>query len=123
MVDGTSPENWRRATVRGFKSYLRRQRRKALLYCRVVTSNGLFLSGGGWTIVHPPNAAIAGHKPGSETQSGHPFTTPYHHPGGKRRKKSSVFKGLRGVTLKENLCKNNVAKNRYQPPSSPYGRG
>ena len=108
VVDGTSPENWRRATVRGFKSYLRRQRRQALSYCRVVTSNGLFR--GGWATSHPPNAAIAGHKPGSETQSGHPFTTPYHHPGGKRRKKSSIFKGLRGVTLKENLCKNNVAK-------------
>lgn len=47
VVDGTSPENWRRATVRGFKSYLRRQRRQALSYCRVVTSNGLSLSGVG----------------------------------------------------------------------------
>ena len=47
VVDGTSLENWRRETVRGFKSYLRRQRRQALSYCRVVTSNGLFLSGVG----------------------------------------------------------------------------
>lgn len=41
------------------------------------------------------------------------FATSCHHMGGKYEKSHSVFKGLRALTLKENLCKNNVAINHH----------